>query len=121
MNDRRVAVSREAMESLMDSLAATSRLQRWDASDPVPESLRQSASQLDKRVDSAKKLAASSFVGSALVVSKLNGISDAIRRLVRAREDFATRLAESPQDLNAALDALDAEIDEVKSSAERWL
>jgi hypothetical protein len=120
MNDRRVAAIREALEVLLDSIDATSRLKRWDASDSFPESMRQSATQLDQRLEAANKLAASSYVGNTLVVSRLNGISDAIRRLDRACTDFRVRIAQDPTQLSAALDAMDAEVDEVKNESERW-
>jgi hypothetical protein len=120
MNDRRVAAIREALEALLDSIDATSRLQRWDASDSVPESLRRSAALFDQRREAANKLAASSYVGNILVLSRLNGISDAIRRLDRACEEMRTRVAQDPQQVSAALDAMDTEVDEVKNEAERW-
>jgi len=120
MNDRRVAAIREALENLLDSIDATSRLKRWDATDPFPESLRKSATELDQRLEVANQLASKSYVGSTLVVSRLNGISDAIRRLDRACADFRARIALDPLQVSAALDAMDAEVDEVKNAAERW-
>jgi hypothetical protein len=120
MNDRRVAAIREALGVLLDSIDATSRLQRWGASDSIPESLRISAAELEKRLQAANTLAASSYVGNALVLSRLNGISDAIRRLDRACTDFRARVKEDPGQRLAALDAMDAEVDEVKNAAERW-
>jgi len=120
MNDRRVAVIREALEVLIDSISATSRLKRWDGADSIPESLRQSALQLDKRLEAANKLSSSGFVGNTLVVSRLNGISDAIRRLDRAYSEYKTRTEQHPTELALALDALDAEVDEVKVDSERW-
>lgn len=120
MNDRRVAAIREALELLLESIDSTSRLKRWDASDSFPESIRQSAAQLDKHLAAANKLAATSYVGNTLVLSRLNGISDAIRRLDRACVDFRARVAENPDQMLAALDAMDAEVDEVKNAAERW-
>lgn len=120
MNDRRVATIREALEGLLDSIDATSRLKRWDAADSVPESLQNSANQLDSRLKKALDLAGCSYVGSTLVVSRLNGISDAIRCLDRACRDFRARIAEDPQQLNSALDIMDAEVDEVKNASERW-
>jgi hypothetical protein len=120
MNDRRVAAIREALEVLMDSISATSRLKRWDAADSVPESLRKSAELFDKSLAAANKLSGTSFAGNALVVARLNGMSDAIRRLDRACSEFKTRVEQDPSQLIAALDTLDAEVDEVKVSSDRW-
>lgn len=120
MNDRRVAAIREALELLLESIDATCRLKRWDATDSFPESMRQSASQLDARLAAANKLAGGSYVGNALVVARLNGLSDAIRRVDRAYSDYLARVDGTPEHLAAALEALGAEVDEVKMASERW-
>lgn len=120
MNDRRVAAIREALEVLMDSISATSRLKRWDAADAVPESLQKSADLFDKSLVAANKLAGTSFVGNALVVARLNGMSDAIRRLDRACTEFRARVDQDPTQLIVALDTLVGEVDEVKLSRDRW-
>jgi hypothetical protein len=120
MNDRRVAVIREALESLMDSISATTRLKRWDANESIPDSLQSSAKLLDKRLEAANKLSSTHFVGSPLVVSRLNGISDAIRRLDRACTEYKSRVEQEPSQLIPALDALDGEVDEVKNDSDRW-
>jgi len=104
----------------MDSISATSRLKRWDAADSIPESLQKSAVLLGKRLEAANKLASTSFVGTPLVVSRLNGISDAIRRLDRAWTEYLARVERAPEELNLALDALEAEVDEVKVGSDRW-
>jgi hypothetical protein len=120
MNDRRVSMIREALELLLESIDATSRLKRWDATDPIPASLKQSAAKLDEHLAAANKLASTGYVGNTLVLARLNGISDAIRRLDRACTDYRARIAETPEQLAAALDAMDAEVDEVKNASERW-
>jgi hypothetical protein len=120
MNDRRVAAIREALLTLLDSLDAVSRLSRWDDSDPIPESLKSSAKQLESRLQKANALTASSYVGSALVTSQLNGISDAIRRLDRAYVAFRSRVDEDPAQADAALETMNYEVDEVKDAARRW-
>lgn len=120
MNDRRVAVCREALESLLDSMSAVSRLERWDAADAVPESLQTAAKQLDARLATANGLTSSGFVGTTLVVSRLNGISDAIRQLDRAFKEYRTRVAADPSQRDGALDNLDAELEQVKLACERW-
>jgi hypothetical protein len=120
MNDRRVAAIREALQTLLDSIDAVSRLNRWDASDPIPQSLEQSAKQLEPRLEKAKGLVASSYVGNALVMSQLNGLSDAIRRLDDAYVAYRARIAEDPTQLTVALDTMNYEVDEVKNAAQRW-
>lgn len=120
MNDRRVAAIREALQTLLDSIDAVSRLNRWDASDPIPASLEHSAKQLEPRLEKANGLAASSYVGNVLVMSQLNGLSDAIRRLDRAYVAFRTRIADDPSQLAIALDTMNYEVDEVKNDAQRW-
>ncbi|MGC4064167.1 MAG: hypothetical protein QM784_05900 [Polyangiaceae bacterium] len=120
MNDRRVAVIREALLTLLDSLDAVSRVSRWDAMDPIPESLESSAKQLEARLEKANALTATSYVGSALVVSQLNGISDAIRRLDRAYIAFRERVTEHPDETEAALETMRFDVDEVKDAARQW-
>lgn len=120
MNDRRVAALREALELLIDSISATSRLKRWEAADEVPDSLTKSAQLFDKRLEAANKLASSSFVGTPLVVSRLNGISDDIRRLSLAWTHYQGRSDGDPAASASALDTLDAEIDEVSAGIARW-
>jgi len=120
MNDRRVEVIREALDALIDSISAVSRLKRWDAADSVPESLSKSAALLDQRLAAANKLASTNFVGTPLVASRLNGISDAVRRLDRAWTDYLARVEKDPPQTSLALDALDTEVDEVKVGSDRW-
>lgn len=120
MNDRRVAAIREALEVLMDSISAISRLKRWDAADAVPESLRKSAESFDKSLAAANRLVGTTFTGNALVVARLNGMSDAIRRLDRACTEFLARAEQDPSQLIVALDALDSEVDDVKATSDRW-
>jgi hypothetical protein len=120
MNDRRVTVGRETLEALMDSISATCRLKRWDAAESVPESLQKSAKLLEQNLVAANKSTGTSFAGNALVVARLNGISDAIRRLDRAYTEYKARVEQDPSQLASALDALDAEVDEVKSDSDRW-
>ena len=89
----------------MDSISATTRLKRWDANESIPDSLQSSAKLLDKRLEAANKLSSTHFVGSPLVVSRLNGISDAIRRLDRACTEYKSRVEQEPSQLIPALDA----------------
>lgn len=120
MNDRRVTLCREALESLLDSISAVSRLERWDAADAKPAALQESANLLDKRLLAATGLTSSGFVGSPLVVSRLNGISDAIRRLDRALAEYRTRIQNNPEQRSPALESLEAEIDQARTACERW-
>lgn len=120
MNDRRVTLCREALESLLDSISAVSRLERWDAADAKPAALLESANLLNRRLATANGLTSSGFVGSPLVVSRLNGISDAIRRLDRALTEYRTRIEADPEQRSSALDTLEAEIDQARSACERW-
>jgi hypothetical protein len=115
MNDRRVAAMRSALEALIESIDATTRIARWDSSDPIPASLGQSAAKLETNLASAKKLAQGNISGTPAVTAHLMTMTAAIRRLCLACEQFQTRCSEHPEEKVEALQALDFEVDEVKS------
>src|SRR5512145_2122410 len=121
MNDRRVSAHRDALEALMDSVSATLRIERWDDADSVPESLQQRARLLEERLATATKLVATTYTGSPLVVSRLNGLSAAIQRLARACADFRDRMSRDPKQSEVALEVLNFEFDEVRSGSDRWI
>src|SRR5882757_3230002 len=54
MKDTRIADLRKLLNSLMESLAATARISRWEGPDTVPTPLRESASKVLYHLDSAK-------------------------------------------------------------------
>jgi hypothetical protein len=115
MNDRRVAAIRSALEVLIESIDATTRIARWDSRDPVPESLGQSAAKLDSHLAAAKRLADGGVSGTPAVAAHLMTAGAAIRRLCAACEQFQTRCALHPEERDEALKALDFEVDEVKA------
>jgi hypothetical protein len=114
MNDRRVAAIRSALESLIESIDATTRIARWDLADPVPDSLRLAAAQLDKNLKLANELAQGNFSGTPVVSSRLRGTSAAIRQLAGAYEEFRGRNCTSKEENWDALAGLDAAIDRAR-------
>jgi hypothetical protein len=118
MNDQRITSFRKALEALVDSLDATSRLSRWDSKEVVPEPLRESAGKLSERLGAANRLAGDKFMGSTQVVSALTGMSRAIRRLDAAYAQYKLRLEADPPEQEGAAEALDVEIGSIKAELE---
>jgi hypothetical protein len=117
--DPRIATFRGALESLIESLDATVRIARWQAGEePIPEPLRQSASQLQDRLGSANRLAAGRFVGAPAVVATSDAIKEAVRDLDAAFVAYRKR-AEGAQREEAVID-LDGEVGRIKLDAHRW-
>jgi len=120
VNDRRVAAIRSALELVVESLDAATRIARWDNSDPIPDSLRQSSAQLAANMKAADKLAQGSYSGTPAVVTRLSGISSAIRRLSAAYTTFQERNCSTPEEQTNALVTLDADVDDVRSQLRDW-
>jgi hypothetical protein len=118
MKDQRVPFFRQTIEALMDSLDATARLARWDATEPAPEPLRQSAAKLGERLGAANRLASGKFVGPAQVVESLTLMSGAIKRLDAAYVQYRLRTETKPADRDEAAVVLDAELGSVKAEVE---
>ena len=118
MKDQRVPFFRQTIEALVESLDATARLSRWDATEPTPEPLRQSAAKLGERLGAANRLASGKFVGPEQVVSSLTAMSGAIKRLDAAYVQYRSRIEMKPADRDEAAVVLDAEIGSVKAEVE---
>jgi len=114
MNDRRVAAIRSALEALIESIDATTRIARWDLAEPVPDSLRAAAAQLEANLTLANKLVQGNFSGTPAVTSRLVGTSSAIRQLTSAYDEFRNRNCSSKEENSEALAALDAAIDRAR-------
>ncbi len=114
MNDRRVAAIRSALEVLVESIDASSRIARWDVSDPVPDSLRLAAAQLDANLKLANELVQGNFSGTPAVTSRLIGTSAAIRQLTSAYDEFRNRNCANNEENWDALATLDAAIDRAR-------
>ncbi|MCC6555191.1 MAG: hypothetical protein IT372_19675 [Polyangiaceae bacterium] len=117
MKDARVTIFRTTLEDLIESLDATVRMTRWSGDEGVPEPLKESASQLLKRLGAADRLAAASFSGSAVDVARVSAMRGAMRRLDAAYVAYRQGLAGPPSDQDRAASALRTEIDDVKASA----
>jgi hypothetical protein len=118
MKDQRVPFFRQTIEALLDSLDATARLSRWDAAEPAPDPLRQSAAKLGERLGAANRLASGKFVGATQVVASLTVMSGAIKRLDAAYVQYRSKIDAKPTDRDEAAVALDAEIGSVKAEVE---
>jgi len=116
MNDRRVAAIRSALELLIDSIDATTRIARWDVSDPIPDSLQLAASQLDANLKRANEFVQGNFSGTPAVALRLNGTSAAIRQLASAYGSFQNRDCTNKQENWDALATLDAAIDSARAA-----
>jgi hypothetical protein len=121
-NDSHMVTFRGALESLLDSLAATVRIARWPQSDggPVPEALQRSAVQLQVRLGSATRLASGKFAGSAAALEKSDAIKEAVRDLDAAFVAYRKRLEGVASRRDEAALELDAVLGRVKLDAHRW-
>lgn len=113
MNDRRVCAIRDALEAFVESVDATSRIARWGADDPVPESLRDAAAQLKARQKAANDLTVDKASGAPAIVHRLATSSRAIRQLSTACDEFLNCSLDPKNDIATALENLDAAIDSV--------
>lgn len=113
MNDRRVCAIRDALEAFVESVDATSRIARWGADDPVPESLQDAAAKLKARQKAANDLTVDKASGAPAIVHRLATSSSAIRQLSTACEEFLSCKLDPNNDITTALENLDAAIDSV--------
>lgn len=111
MNDRRVSAIRDALEAFVESVDATSRIARWDQTEPLPDSLREAAAEVDAIRTAANKLTVDRALGAPAIVHRLTVSSSAIRRLSAAYEEFLSCKLDPANDITVALANLDAAID----------
>ncbi len=120
MKDQRLAFFRGTLDGLLESLDATVRVSRWRGAESIPEPLQKSANQLLDRLGAANRLAAGKFAGSPVVISAMTAMSGAIQKLDVAFVEFRRTIAGTPQQRDDAAVALDAELDQVRASSDRW-
>jgi hypothetical protein len=120
--DPRIVYFRGALESLIESLDATVRVQRWthEGGEAVPEPLRAMATQLVDRLGAANRLADGKFVGAPAVVASSEAIRAAIRELDAAFVAYRRNADGSTGERDEAAIALDTAIGRVKLDAHRW-
>ncbi len=111
MNDRRVNAIRNALEALIESVDATSRIARWGQQDPVPDSLRQAAERLEANRKAANSLTLDRASGAPAIVHRLSASTSAIRSLSAAYDEFLGCRLDPNNDISNALENLDAAID----------
>ena len=111
MNDRRVIAIRNALEAFVESVDATSRIARWGQLDPVPDSLRQAAAQIETNKKAANNLTVDKASGAPAIVHRLSVSSSAIRSLSAAYDEFLSCKLNPTNDISVALANLDAAID----------
>lgn len=111
MNDRRVFAIRNALEALIEAVDATNRIVRWTDVEPIPDSLRQAASQLEACKKSANELVLDKVSGTPAIVHKLSTSSTSIRRLSAASDEFLSCRLDHANDVSTACQNLDAAID----------
>jgi hypothetical protein len=116
MNDRRVNAIRNALEAFVESIDAVSRLARWGEGDPVPDSLRLAASQLEANRKTADDLAQGTVSGTPAIVHRLTVTSSAIKNLSAGYREFLACKSEPSGDLSAALSNLDDAIDSARET-----
>jgi hypothetical protein len=119
MKDQRIPFIRKTLDSVLESLEATLRVKRWSGSD-VPEPLRLAADRLVERLGTADRLGASEFRGSPSDMSRVTAMLAAMKRLDTAYVAYRSRIEKSPTEKDAAAEALDEEIIQVKSGMDAW-
>jgi len=111
MNDRRVNAIRTALEAFIESVDATSRIARWGQTEPVPDSLRQAAAQVEANKKTANSLTLDKASGAPAIVHRLSLSSNAIRSLSAAYDEFLNCKLDPANSTSLALANLDAAID----------
>jgi hypothetical protein len=119
MKDQRIPFIRKTLDSVLESLEATLRVKRWTGND-LPEPLKVAADRLLERLGTADRLGASAFRGSPSDMSRVTAMLAAMKRLDAAYVAYRARVEKSPADKDAAAEALDEEIIQVKSGMEAW-
>jgi hypothetical protein len=117
MKDARVVTYRKALESLVESLDATLRLERWPAGEIAPEPLHKSAAELMARLGTAARLASSRFAGAVADVSRVDTMRGAMQRLDAAWVAYRQSAGSSDAGRAEAQSALRAEIEDVTANA----
>ena len=120
MNDARVKSLKNNLSALLDSLDASVRIERWDASnEAVPEPLIRLASQLGASLGATRELAGTAFKSAGADAAKLAGMRAAAARLTKSYENYeATRV--NPQAHLSAAQSLEEEIGKIRQEAEAW-
>ncbi len=114
MKDERVNFIKKALDGLIESLDATVRVHRWPDAEPVPEPLKEAASQLIDRLGVADRLSSSKFTGSPADVARVKAMCALMVRLDAAYVLYREK-RELPAQSEAAAEALIGEIDAVRS------
>jgi hypothetical protein len=94
-------------------------VKRWTGSD-LPEPLKVAADRLLERLGTADRLGASAFRGSPSDMSRVTAMIAAMKRLDTAYVAYRARVEKNPAEKDAAAEALDEEIIQVKSGMEAW-
>jgi hypothetical protein len=119
MKDQRIPFIRKTLDSVLESLEATLRVKRWTGND-LPEPLKRAADRLLERLGTADRLGSSAFRGSPSDMSRVTAMLGAMKRLDTAYVAYRARVEKTPVDKDAAAEALDEEIIQVKSGMEAW-
>ncbi len=119
MKDQRIPFIRKTLDSVLESLEATLRVKRWTGND-LPEPLKVAADRLLERLGTADRLGASAFRGSPSDMSRVTAMLAAMKRLDAAYVAYRARVEKNPAEKDAAAEALDEEIIQVKSGMEAW-
>jgi hypothetical protein len=120
MKDNRIKVFQTALESLLESLDAYVRVERWSESGDVPEPLNTAATRLNDRLAVADRLAAGVFVGTPTDSNKVTAMCSAMKRLDAAFLTCRRQVERDPTKGALAFAALEAEIGEVRGSHDQW-
>lgn len=120
MNDQRVTAFRKALNSLVESLDATVRIDRWSGPEAIPAPLEATAARLLDHLGSANRFAADRYSGAPPVVACMTAMSAATKVLDLAYVEYRRHLEGDKEERERAAMALDHEIDGVKATSSQW-
>ena len=120
MKDQRVASFRKLLNSLVESLDATVRINRWEGTETIPAPLQDSASKLLDRLGQANRYASDKYSGPPPVVACMNAMSVATKRLDAAYVEYRRHLGAAPAKRDEAAVAFDHEINGVRAESHTW-
>ena len=120
MKDRRVVVLRSALEALLESLDAQLRTSTWPGAEAIPEPLQKASALLLDRLGTANRLASGKFTGPSLVMSALDSICTAIRRLDAAFVEYRRSTSGPEAQREAGAAALRSELEAVRADSASW-
>jgi hypothetical protein len=120
MKDQRIPFIRKTLDSVLESLEASLRVNRWTDAEAIPEPLKRAADRLLEHLGAADRLTATQFRGNPTDTTRVEAMFAALKHLDRAYVAFRKSRDGSAADIEAAAITLTEEIDQVKRDNTKW-